>query len=152
MGMNWNDAKRCGISHLWPAAATPLETLYPAPKRKAPADGMNKLERAFWERLEEAKRQAVFLDVWREPFKLRVVSNRYYIPDFVTHDAFNNHVTIWETKGFMREDAELKLLAAAERYFCFRWVLVQRDRRKWRCIEVTRSGFGRVEFCPDWLQ
>lgn len=126
--------------------------IVPPAKSQAPDDGLNKLERAFWKRLQDAKAGGIFKEAWREPFKLRVVNNRYYIPDFATHAAFGNPLTCWETKGWMREDAELKLLAAAERYQCFNWVLVQKDRGRWRCIEVTPRGFSKDEFTPDWLR
>jgi hypothetical protein len=61
-------------------------------------------------------------------------------------------ITCYEVKGFMRDDAAVKLKVAASMYPCFRWVLVQRDRRRWRCIEVTDKGFSREEWCPDWLR
>lgn len=128
----------------------------PSHAKIVPDDGMNKLERAFWCKLQEAKKAGVFADVWREPFKLRVIGNRWYIPDFATRStglAFcSTGLTFWETKGFMREDAALKLVAAAEKYQCFRWILVRRDIHTWRCCLVTSRGISRDEFTPDWLR
>lgn len=63
-----------------------------------------------------------------------------------------HQVTCYEIKGFMRDDAAVKLKVAAATFPCFRWILVQRDRRRWRCIEVTNKGFSRDEWCPEWLK
>lgn len=134
-----------------PGEANPSPAVIPPAVSKAPDDGLNKLERAFWGRLKEAKDGRVFHEVYDHPFKLRVINSRYYIPDFVAQPQHFHKLTIFETKGWMREDAELKLLAAAERYQCFNWVLVQKDRGRWRCIEVTPRGFSKAEFTPDWL-
>jgi hypothetical protein len=114
-------------------------------------DGMNKLERRFHERLQEAVRQRVFMAAFREPMTLRLAGRTTYKPDFMTFATFNNVMTFWETKGFMRDDAAVKLKVAAAAFPMFRWVLVQRDRRRWRCIDVTERGFSREEWCPDWL-
>ena len=71
---------------------------------------------------------------------LRLAGRTTYKPDFMTFSLFNNGMTFWETKGFMRDDAAVKLKVAASAFPYFRWVLVQRDRRKWRCIDVTDRG------------
>lgn len=151
MGMTYTDAKRCGLEHLWPTESKPLPDV-PSPPSKAPNDGMNKTERAFWERLQAARPQH-FAEVFEHSLKLRVIGDRWYWPDFHAVDAYDaRHISVFEVKGFMREDAELKLIAAAERYPCFRWVLVKRVRRCWECQSVTRAGINREAWTPDWLR
>lgn len=154
MGFTRKQADAWGIGHRFPASAgkNQIPVIVPPAKSKAPDDGLNKLERAFWERLQDAERMRVFEKTYEHPFKLRVIGNRYYIPDFASTEPDVAYVTIWETKGFMREDAELKLIAAAERYPCFEWVLVQKIRRKWECRFVTARGKDREIWCPEWLR
>lgn len=153
MGLTYEEAKRCGLAHLYPTGGkSSIPAIVPPSVSAAPKDGMNKLERAFWGRLKEAKDARLFREVWEHPFKLRVISGKYYIPDFAGQPMHFDKLTIYETKGWMREDAELKLLAAAERYQCFNWVLVQKDRGRWRCIDVTAVGFSKIDYTPDWLR
>lgn len=154
MGMTWAEAKACGLEHLWPNSEDRrrvVSIVSPPEKSAFEGDGMNKLERAFWERLGAAQKANHFETIWREPITLRLAGRTTYKPDFMTLSIFNNQLAFWETKGFMRDDAAVKLKVAAAQFPCFRWVLVQRDRRKWRCIEVTAKGFSRDEWCPDWL-
>ena len=153
MGLTYAQCKALGIAHLFPVSAgkNPIPAIARPAVSAAPDDGMNKLERAFWERLREAERKLLFRRVYEHPIKLRVIGNRWYIPDFVSEDCCDC-VNIWETKGFMREDAELKLIAAAERFPCFRWVLVKQVRRRWECRHVTGAGISKEVFTPDWLR
>ena len=151
MGMTWAEAKRCGIEHLWPTESKPLPVA-PAPPSKAPDDGMNKLERAFWERLQEAEGQH-----YREGLAFRLAGRTRYTPDFVTMvihaaDSRGLVVTCWEVKGFMRDDAAVKLKVAADMYTAFRMVLVTRERRAWQCRFVTHAGISREVWTPDWLR
>lgn len=154
MGMTYAQASALGIAHLFPAPAGKgkrIPLIVPPAVSAAPADGLNKLERAFWERLQEAERTGHFMEVYEHAMKLRVIGNRWYHPDFMSVGLMGQ-VDLWETKGFMREDAELKLIAAAERFPCFSWVLVTRKARKWQCQYVTKSGINRREiWCPEWL-
>lgn len=167
MGIPLKVAQSLGIGHLHPAIAGVKElpahiaeaiaaakSTKPAPT-KAPDDGLNKLERAFWERLQDAHRSGEFREVYEHPLKIRVIGNRWYHPDFMSVEDWGPKnpptVTLWETKGFMREDAALKLIAAAERFPCFAWVLVTRKGRKWECRCVTARGISKDVWRPDWL-
>jgi hypothetical protein len=152
MGLTYEEAKACGIAHLWPSQASKIAIPEAAPPpSRFVGDRMNKLERAFWERLQAARSDGIFRDIYREPLKLRLAGNTFYTPDFLTYSPFNG-MHLWETKGYMREDAAIKLKVAASMYPSFAWVLVQRDRGRWRCINVTDRGFAREEWCPDWLR
>lgn len=151
MGFTYEQCKQLGIAHLWPSKSSgpKLPEDMPPPSKFQP-DGMNKLERAFWARLQSAKHDGIFREIYREPIKLRLAGNTFYTPDFLTYGGFNGFC-LWETKGYMREDASIKLKVAAAKYPGFRWTLVQRDRGQWRCINVTTAGFSREEWTPDWL-
>lgn len=156
MGFTRQQCEAWGIGHLYPTEVKPLPVVAPPVKSAFEPDGMNKLERAFWGRLQDARKADAFQQVWREPIVLRLAGRTTYKPDFMTLYTYNaqhglNRFTFWETKGFMRDDAAVKLKVAAAQFTCFRWVLVQRDRGKWRCIDVTQRGFAREEWCPDWL-
>ena len=149
MGLTRQQCKLLGIEHLYPTEAKPLPVVTPPAKSRHVDDGLNKLERAFWERLQDAQKAGVFEDAYSHQLKLKVIGNRWYYPDF--HAARSRVSTIFETKGWMREDAELKLIAAAERYPCFEWVLVTREKRRWGCRHVTRHGISPTVWCPEWL-
>jgi hypothetical protein len=142
MRLTHEQARALGLLHLWPKDK---------PATKFVRDGMNKLERAFWERLLDAVKHDEFTAAWREPITLRLAGHTTYKPDFMTHALLNNVITCWEVKGFMRDDAAVKLKVAAAAFACFKWVLVRREKSRWRCVEVTDKGFSREEFTPDWL-
>lgn len=137
--LNREQAKALGVGHLWPK--TPRE----------PSDGMTKLERDFWERLRAAREAHTFQAVWREPVKLRLAGRCWYTPDFLTVSSLGQ-LTFWETKGYMREDASVKLKVAAETYPCFGFVLVVCERREWHCRPVTSRGISPHPSTPGWLQ
>lgn len=144
MGLTYSQAKSLGIEHLWPTESTPLPEA-PRPKSKAPDDGMNKLERAFWERAREAYGDTVY----REPFKLRLAGKTWYTIDFL---IVQTGLTCYEIKGFMRDDAAVKLKVAAELYPCFGFVLVTRERQRWQCRVVTSRSISREVYTPEWLR
>lgn len=149
MGLTYEQAKRCGIEHLWPTESKPLPTA-PVPPSKASDDGMNKLERAFWERARDAFGHRAY----REPITLKLAGRTRYTPDFMTYFGarFGEfEPTLWEVKGHMRDDAAVKLKVAASMYSIFRFVLVVRVKRKWECRDVTHAGISREVWTPDWL-
>ena len=67
--------------------------------------------------------------------RLRLAGRTWYTPDFlaVQHISANEHMPplfiFVEIKGFMRDDAAVKLKVAAETYPCFQWLLVRRAGR-----------------------
>lgn len=153
---NKEQAKALGLEHLWPDKwpENPLQPVVNPLQTKIPRriDGMNKLETAFWQRLQEAR----FARVYREPFRLRLAGRTHYTPDFVSAQIIERDVTpaltCWEVKGFMRDDAAVKLKVAAELYPWMRFVLVTRPRKLWCCRDVTDSGIGRAIWTPEWLR
>ena len=154
------------VAALHPAASgnrskeAELLSLYgvPAVQSKAPKDGCNKLERAFRDEvLEPAYVRGAIREWWREPIKLGLGGRTYYSPDFLAIEGAGEHglapaLTFCELKGFMREDANVKIKVSADKYPCFRWLLIYRDgRRGWRVHEVDRRGTGQSPIIVSWI-
>ena len=108
-------------------------------------DGMNKTERRF--RDEVAPH--VF-KINRDPFKIRLAGRTFYTPDFVVYPN-DAGPAIVEVKGFMRDDAAVKLKTAASLYPEFRWLLVRACKGGWEVREVTDRGIGRERVAVGWI-
>lgn len=98
---------------------------------------MNKTEAAYAKHL-EAKKQAGQILWWRfEGIKLRLADNTFYTPDFDVLAA-DGVLEVHECKGFMMEDANVKIKVAAALY-PFRFKLVRtrakRDGGGWYVTE-----------------
>lgn len=101
------------------------------PKR----DGsMNKLESAFSIVLEARKRAGQIARWDFQPEKLRLANRTFYEPDFrvVQNDG---EIVFYETKGFMEDDAAVKLKVAAEMH-PYRFVLVKKTRGAFTETEI----------------
>jgi len=91
----------------------------------------------------ELWRKAGTIYTWRyEPITLRLGPGLTYRPDFwlVWQDGSVGFV---EVKGWMRDDARAKLLAAAEQYPEFRFLLATRPggkRGQWVITEIGGDG------------
>jgi hypothetical protein len=168
MGLTRAQAEACGIGHLYPtesrkgipAIQRPAVSLADTEKvgGHAAADFPNKLEWHFWKRLWEAKEGCYYDEVLAHSFKLTAIGDcRWYEPDFVgieSHaETYDFHrITVFETKGWRREDAVLKLIATAARYPWARWVEVQQVRKRWEFRDVTAAGISREVWCPNWAK
>lgn len=157
MGLSYKQCRGLGIAHLHPdhpgnernrhdlAVAVTKHGLPDQPTR-APVDGMNKLERAFWERLKNEFGELAY----REGLTFRLAGRTRYTPDFVVIEKLG--VTAYEVKGFMRDDASVKLKVAASMFPLFSFVLVTRPNiNRWECRHVAKAGISRDVFCPYWL-
>ncbi|MBB2928370.1 DUF1064 domain-containing protein [Paraburkholderia silvatlantica] len=83
---------------------------------------MNKSEAAYAQYLEALKSVGKVLWFRFEGIKLRLADNTFYTPDFAVIVA-SGALELHEFKGFMEEDANVKLKAAAAQYpFAFRLV------------------------------
>lgn len=167
MGLTYAQAKELGLGHLHPAAAGRkskelelLDSLYAGPPRpsQAPQDGLNKTERAFRDDvLEPAWVRGAIANYWREPIKLRLAGRTWYTPDFLVASCEGEHglpksFTFVEIKGFMRDDAAVKLKVAAETYREFTWLLVRREgRHGWEVRDVTSAGISVVTRRIPWI-
>jgi hypothetical protein len=87
--------------------------------------GMNRLEAKFAMSL-EAQRRAGKIVLWRyERLTLKLADDTRYTPDFYVLEL-DGAVSIYETKGYMRDDAHVKLKVAATAFPEFRFYLVQK--------------------------
>jgi hypothetical protein len=112
---------------------------------------MNKLERKFKDHvLTPAMERGAIEGFWREPIKLRLAGRTTYAPDFLVIEG-TARFTFVETKGFMREDANVKLKVAAAMYPVFGWLLVTRDKWGWHVRPVDARGIGRDEITVHWI-
>lgn len=92
---------------------------------------MNKLEASYSRYLED-RRVIGEIYQWKyEPMKLRLADRTYYSPDFVVI-AWDGLVEFHETKGFMRDDANVKIKVAAEQFQWARFFLVTRKKGEWK--------------------
>jgi hypothetical protein len=165
MGLTLDQAKSIGLGHLHPGVARNRSAeqdlvdrfMPPATTAAVRSDGMNKLERRFRDTvLEPAWTRHDIGHYFREPIKLRLAGRTYYSPDFLVTSRPGEHgippaITFVECKGFMREDAAVKLKVAASAYPCFGWLLVTRDRWGWHVRRVDGSGIGREEITVSWI-
>lgn len=164
MGLTLEQARALGIGHLHPAmcpAASPgrelLDRVQPQPSRRvlSLAGHLNKTEAAFWDRVRPSP---LIRQIAREPVTFRLAGRTRYTPDFgVWPELIAEHdgrFTLCEVKGFMRDDAAVKLKVAAEMFPWFRWLLVRRERRQgwgWEVREVDRGGIGREPIHVPWI-
>lgn len=102
---------------------------------------MNKTEAAYAELLEA---QRVRGEVWWWGFEviaLRLADRTFYHPDFLVLAA-DGGLEVHETKGFMRDDANVKLKVAAA-LFPFRFRLVRRIKGRWEFTDYSPARKAR---------
>lgn len=111
-----------------PAASPgPLAAPQPTPTRSK----MNRLEAEFAALLDIAQRRGVVAGWGFEVTRLRLAHGAWYTPDFtVWFSAPGVAVVHYETKGFWREAALLRIKVAADRYPCYAFVAVRKPKRK----------------------
>ena len=109
----------------------PVASVTPRPQRGV----MNRTETAYAELLEARRLAGEVLWFEFEAFTLRLARRTHYRPDFpvLTPTGLQFH----EVKGFMRDDAWLKLKLAA-RAFPFQFIVVRRTKGDWLFQEVEK--------------
>ena len=99
---------------------------------------MNKTESAYAERLEVLKLKGEILWYKFEGMKFRLADNTFYTPDFAIMSK-TGEIVIHEVKGYMMDDANVKIKVAAELY-PFRFFMVRKQKKKdgggWDIAEV----------------
>ena len=91
---------------------------------------MNKLEAAWAVELDGSG------DAWEfERVTLKLAPDTRYTPDFLVIGPAGD-VQFHEVKGFMRDDARVKLKVAADRFPWFRFHLVTRTGGAWQVEEI----------------
>jgi hypothetical protein len=101
-------------------------------KRPQPGQ-MNKLEARYGLELERRLRAEEILFYKFEGVKLRLADNTFYTPDFFVQTA-DGTLECHETKGFMMDDANVKIKVAAST-FPFRFLLIKWVRGQWEVTE-----------------
>lgn len=89
---------------------------------------MNQLELAFSQYLELLRQSGVIAGWAFEPETLRLAKRTGYTPDFRVLDS-ECGVSFYEVKGFMRDDAAVKLKVAAEMH-PYRFFLVEKKKKR----------------------
>lgn len=99
---------------------------------------MNKTEAAYAAHLEARRRAGEIAWIKFEGVKLRLADNTFYSPDFAVMGA-DGVLEMHEVKGFMKDDAAVKLKVTADMY-PFRFLLVRARAKKngggWDVTEV----------------
>jgi hypothetical protein len=93
---------------------------------RLPAGHMNKTEAAYASQLELRKRVGELQWYLFEGIKLRLADLTFLTPDFVVMNAASE-IELHEVKGFMQEDANVKLKVAAS-MFPFKFLLVRKGK------------------------
>lgn len=89
---------------------------------------MNKTEAAYAEALKNRQMTGDVLWFKFEGVKLRLADNTFYSPDFAVMLA-DGQMEMHEVKGFMTDDANVKIKVAADMY-PFRFLLVRAKAKK----------------------
>jgi len=127
--MGWTDAQIAGAT----VNGKPLYVIKQQPKSRY----KSKAEALFAERL-QCRKDSGEIQWWDyEPMTLVIVEadgkRCRYTPDFATYDS-ESGLCFYEVKGFLREAARLRFLAAKERYPFVKWYMVRYTQGKWEFI------------------
>ena len=99
---------------------------------------MNKTESSYSQYLETLRHAGEIVWFKFEGVKLRLADNTFYTPDFMVMGA-NGLIEMHEVKGFMQEDANVKIKVAAETY-PFRFLVIRVNKKTdgggWKSKEV----------------
>ena len=106
------------------------------------AGTMNKTETAYAAHLDALQFAGHVLWYKFEGIKLRLADSTFYTPDFAVMQS-DGQIELHEVKGFMQEDANVKIKVAAEMY-PFRFVIVRTKPKKegggWKFQEVGNGN------------
>jgi len=121
-------------AQLHAAPAAPASSIKVAIKAKPSADEskLNKLELA-WLAVLRADITLAWVGVHALTFKIG--DDCRYTPDFIALNL-DGELIAYETKGFMRDDARVKLKVAARMFPFVGFVLVERKAGAWICTEI----------------
>jgi hypothetical protein len=105
--------------------------------RGRPVPGtMNGTEAAYAALLEAKRRAGQVRHVGFETIKLILADRTTYTPDFVVLDA-EGLLEFHEVKGFMRDDARVKLKVAARLFPWCTFRLIRKEKTRWTSEEVS---------------
>ena len=95
---------------------------------------MNKTERGYYDLLNIRYKAGDILWFAFEPIKFRLARKTYYTPDFIVVNK-DREIEVHEVKGFMRDDANVKLKVSNEEY-PFKFFLVRLKKGAYSVVEV----------------
>lgn len=143
MKLNYHQAKELGLTELWPSQ---LDSVVPD------VGPRNQKENKWHQEFRGVLASGPFRDIESESIKLRLAGKTWYTPDFVATRLPDHAIWAFEVKGFMRDDAAVKVKVAASQYPWIVWVLATRSKSgAWLCRFVTpESGIQRKVWTPSW--
>jgi hypothetical protein len=107
-----------------------------------PYAGMNKTEARRAQELEVKRRAGEIAGWWYEALTLKLADDTRYTPDFLVQYP-SGQLELEEVKGFLREDAAVKIKVAAKLY-PFRFTMYQRQKQKqgggWKVTDYTNGA------------
>ena len=100
---------------------------------------MNQTEARYAAYLNTRKIAGEVQEWYFEPLKLRLADKTFYTPDFMvlTREWI---IELHEVKGFMEDDAAVKLKVAAETFPCFRFLLCAPSQGGWKVKETGNAS------------
>ena len=103
-----------------------------------PRGRMNNTEFQYCARLELQRLAGEIAGYMFEAYKLKLADRTYYTPDFMVIHT-DGSIEFHEVKGFMRDDAAVKLKVAADKFCWHRFYLVRKDKQGWTIKLVNPS-------------
>ena len=122
-----------------PAPHLPVKPVRVRTLRQQTGSGLNKLETAFLGHLEARKMG----ELLTQAITLKIANGCRYTPDFV-EVRHGLGMRAYEVKGFMRDDAAVKIKVAAARFPWIEFFLATRPKRagEWRIERVYGEGLA----------
>jgi hypothetical protein len=103
---------------------------------------MNQTEKRYAQHLAIQKAAGLITDFRFEAIKLRLAHRTWYMPDFLVVIAVahgGSRIQVHEVKGWMRDDARVKINTAAQLFPELEFVLVRAEKGGgWRTSVVCR--------------
>ena len=100
---------------------------------------MNRTEEAYAQHLEVQRRAGAIAAWWWESVKLRLADKTWYTPDFLVQLP-DGALELHEVKGYLEDDAAVKLKVVAELYWLFPVYLVRRAGRDGWDVQEVGTG------------
>ena len=99
-------------------------------KQSTDEQKLNKLERAWL----AVMRQRNYAEIGIQSITLKIGNDTRYTPDFSA--VVDGVFTFFETKGFFRDDAKVKIKVTARQFRWARFVLVEKTKGQWKEAEI----------------
>ena len=123
----------------------------PRGRTQCHAGQMNGQETAYSLYLNAMKATAIIIDWWWDVLSIRMADSTFYKPDFLVMRA-DGTLEIHEVKGFMEDDAWVKLKVVAETYPFPIWVIKRKPKTKnewtWKQVGLPEPGAPKKPVPP----